>query len=360
MPITVEDISELIRLLREHPEWKERLRRELFPEDLVINSEIFLEVTAEIRSILRRLTEIQEKTEQRLNALAEAQEKTEQRLNALATRVEELAKAQEKTEQRLNALAEAQEKTEQRLNALAMRVEELAKAQEKTEQRLNALAMRVEELAKAQEKTEQRLNALAMRVEELAKAQEKTEQRLNALTQRVEELAEAQKKTEQTLHEFMEITNKRLLILERDMGELKKSNLESRIKLFPGSYLGVFLKKAKLFDPSDIAGILNEDHEELTRADALVEGITKYNQGKKILVVVESSWRAHAHDIERVLNRTKILLKYCKPVIPVVYSEQNPDETVVKKAEESKVVLLTKSKSLYWKDPIIYWENLSN
>ncbi len=136
---------------------------------------------AELRAIVgqlaeaqQRLTEAQQRTEQRLEALAEAQQRTEQKL-------EELAKAQQRTEQRLEALAEAQQRTEQRL-------EELAEAQQKTEQRLEELAEAQQKLAEAQQRTEQRL-------EELAEAQQRTEQRL-------EELTEAQKKTEKGLQEL--------------------------------------------------------------------------------------------------------------------------------------------------------------
>ena len=67
-----------------------------------------------------------------VNRLAEAQEKTEQRLN-------ELVEAQAKTEERLVRLEEAQIKTEERLTRLEEVVERLTEAQRRTEERLGKL-----------------------------------------------------------------------------------------------------------------------------------------------------------------------------------------------------------------------------
>jgi len=99
-------------------------------------------------------------------------------------------------------ILDAQQKTEERLNQLTERVEQLAIAQAKTEERLDRLTERVEQLAVAQAKTEERLNRLTERVEQLAIAQAKTEERLDRLTERVEQLAIAQAKTEERLNQL--------------------------------------------------------------------------------------------------------------------------------------------------------------
>lgn len=102
----------------------------------------------ELKAIVGRLAEAQERTELRMEELAEAQERTEHR-------VEELAEAQKRTEHRVEELAEAQKRTEQR-------VEELADAQERTEQRVG-------ELSVAQTRTEDNLTKLTQAVDRLAK-----------------------------------------------------------------------------------------------------------------------------------------------------------------------------------------------
>jgi hypothetical protein len=92
--------------------------------------------------------------------IAEAQERTEQRIGSLTIAIENLSAAQEKTERRVEALTFAQEKTEGRLEALTF-------AQEKTEGRLEALTTAQENLTIAQER--------------LAEAQERTERSLRDL-----------------------------------------------------------------------------------------------------------------------------------------------------------------------------------
>ena len=183
---------------------EERITRIEFLEFAKTTEENFQKVWKAIG----KLTEAQQRTEQRVEDLAEAQKRTEERVEELAQaqkqteqRVEELAAAQKRTEQRVEELAEAQKRTEQR-------VEELAQAQKRTEQR-------VEELAQAQKRTEQRVEELVEaqkrteeRVEELAQAQKRTEQR-------VEELAAAQKRTEQRMEELAEAQKRIEKVVEK-------------------------------------------------------------------------------------------------------------------------------------------------
>ena len=88
--------------------------------------------------------------------------------NDLKNIVARLADAQEKTEQKINQLVESQK-------ALEITMKELAEAQKRTEQRVDALTVKMEELAEAQKRTEQRVDALTVKMEELAEAQKKTE-----------------------------------------------------------------------------------------------------------------------------------------------------------------------------------------
>ena len=118
MAFTVQDFHDLVRLLAEHPDWREELRRLVLAEDLLGLPRLVHELGEQTRL----LAEAQRRTEARLealaarvDALAEAQRRTEARLEALAARVDALAEAQRRTEARLEALAEAQQRTEQRL-----------------------------------------------------------------------------------------------------------------------------------------------------------------------------------------------------------------------------------------------------
>ena len=103
MAFTVQDFHDLVRLLAEHPEWRDELRRLVLAEDLLHLPRLVRELGEQTRC----LAEAQQRTETRLEALTT-------RVEALTERVDALAEAQRRTEARLEALAEAQQQTEQR------------------------------------------------------------------------------------------------------------------------------------------------------------------------------------------------------------------------------------------------------
>ncbi len=88
--------------------------------------------------------------------------------NDLKNIVARLADAQEKTEQKITLLVESHK-------AIEITMKELAEAQKRTEQCIDALTVKMEELAEAQKRTEQRIDVLTVKMEELAEAQKKTE-----------------------------------------------------------------------------------------------------------------------------------------------------------------------------------------
>jgi hypothetical protein len=73
MAFTVEDYRDLVQLLREHPEWRAELRRELLGDELLRLPELMAENTAAIGRL-----------EQGLESLRQAQERTEARVSDLA------------------------------------------------------------------------------------------------------------------------------------------------------------------------------------------------------------------------------------------------------------------------------------
>ncbi|MGB9757562.1 MAG: hypothetical protein ACPLZE_03715, partial [Candidatus Bipolaricaulaceae bacterium] len=89
MAFTVRDFQDLVRLLREHPEWREELRALLLSAELL-----------SLPELVRGLGE-------KLDRLSAAQLKAEERLARLEELVAELAQAQARTEERLAELAHA-------------------------------------------------------------------------------------------------------------------------------------------------------------------------------------------------------------------------------------------------------------
>jgi len=108
MAFTVRDFHDLVKLLSEHPEWREELRALL--------------LTPEILSLPQLLRELGEKVDR----LAETHLRAEERLSRLEERFSRL-------EERVAELAEAQARTEKVLAELAQRMTTLVEAQRRTE-----------------------------------------------------------------------------------------------------------------------------------------------------------------------------------------------------------------------------------
>ena len=128
MAFTVDDYHDLVRLLAEHPEWKEELRRTLLSDELLALPEI-----------VRELVEAQRRTEERLDALVEAQQHFEERLSRLETTVQRLVEQVEaltEGQQRLTEQVEALTGGQQRLTE---QVEALTKGQQRLTERVDAL-----------------------------------------------------------------------------------------------------------------------------------------------------------------------------------------------------------------------------
>ncbi len=179
----------------------------------------------ELRLALQQLTQVQLRTDQRLEAVAQAQEqlaeaqarteeqvrelvqaqaRTEEQVRELVqaqarteAQIRELAQAQARTEEQVRELVQAQARTDQRTEALARAQERLAESQTRIEQRVDGLTQALERLAEAQARTEEQVQKLTQAQERLAEAQARTEQRVDGLTQALQRLAEAQARTEQ-------------------------------------------------------------------------------------------------------------------------------------------------------------------
>ncbi len=160
--------------------------------------------------------------------------------NDLKNIVARLADAQEKTEQKITLLVKSQK-------AIEITMKELAEAQKRTEQRVDALTVKMEELVEAQKRTEQRVDALTVKMEELAEAQKRTEQRIDALTVKMEELAEAQKKTEVVVQQLLYDMN----MVKKQLGGLSHAvgyGIEDKVIPFMES----FIEKEYGFVPQEV------------------------------------------------------------------------------------------------------------
>lgn len=158
--------------------------REIFDEETASRlTQVFASVFEPIESAIQqvdRSVERQEAAERALEVdkrfdridatlerITQIQARTDERLETLGGRVDDLTAAQQRTEARVEELAAAQQRTEARM-------EELATAQQRTEARM-------EELAAAQQRTDERLDGLGARVDDLTAAQQRTWEEVTVL-----------------------------------------------------------------------------------------------------------------------------------------------------------------------------------
>ncbi len=326
---------------------------EAIEEDLRAKLAVRREDFEALQATIRELTDAQGRSEQRLDRvetalveLAEAQKRTEQR-------VEELAEAQKRTEQRVDRLeiavtelVEAQKRTEQRVDRLEIAVTELAEAQRRTEQRVDRLEIAVTELAEAQKRTEQR-------VAELAEAQRRTEQRVDRLETVVAELTEAQRRTEETLNK---------LILRVDRIEVKLSglvgdNLERKYREKAFSYLGQILRPVHHVPLQDVlpqleAHLTEAEIDELLPLDLLLRGRARRLENKpEVWLAVEVSATVDQGDVERAVNRARLLSKAGFAAVPAVAGEEFT-EGAGQLALQQKVLMLQDGERLNWPEAL--------
>jgi hypothetical protein len=299
MAFTVADYGDLVRLLREHPEWKEELRREIFGEGS------FAELRQAIAETDARIARLQERTDEGFARLTAAQERTDERIAALIA-------AQERTDQSIVALTAAQERTDERLAALTA-------AQERTDQR-------IAELATAQLRTEQRVSELDQRMAELATAQLRTEQRVSELDQRMAELAAAQQRTEAVLTAFMAAQEARNAEFDRrfdanaaehrsilsDLADLRGWRLEEWFRNRPHRLQPELRRPASILvtEVIDIASLLGDgtisraEGQALRDLDLLVSGRAgKADDSRPVYLAVEISGVINRGDVERARDR---------------------------------------------------------
>jgi multidrug efflux pump subunit AcrA (membrane-fusion protein) len=219
-------------------------------------------------------------------------------LNRTEGRIEELAVAQGRTEAKLEELATAQGRTE-------AKVEELAAAQIRTE-------IVVGKLVEAQTQTTLRLD--------------KVEARLDGVDARLDRITEIQAETSLQIRELTE-SHKRFED-RLDRVEIRLAAVDGRSfemvfrERFP-SYIGLFMKKARVIQASELVETLGSALDPLEAADVLRADVVARGRidGDDIYVVGEISCTIHSDDIYRAERRAGYLRKAGLPVVALVACE---------------------------------------
>ena len=187
-------------------------------------------------------------------------------------------------------------------------------------------------LAEAQARTEVRVGGLEEAMRKLAEAQARTEERLGGLEAAMQKLAEAQARTEERLVRLEAVIEKLIVRSDRHEGKLLELSFRERLP----SYLGLFLRRAKVLQPADLLDELEPrldraEVEDFLRADVLARGAV---DGQPTYVVGEVSYMAHASDVERAARRAALLRKADLPAVGLVACETVQPETLAYAREQ--------------------------
>ena len=276
---TVNDLRDLLRLLREQPDWLSEVRRVVLAEELL--------------ALPRELAEVQRRTDERFAELAEA-------IKQLTLRFEE---AQRRNDERFAELAEA-------IRQLTLRFEEAQRRNdERFEEAQRSNDERFAELAEFQRRTDERFAELAEAIRQLTLRFEEAQQRND--------------------NQFADIRGKLLEIEYRNkIGAIFGGRLRKPRVVDAGDVWDM------LRDQLGEAEIRR-----IVAADLIVRGGLLRAQGEgELWLVVEVSSVIDRNDVARAAERAALLRKAGLMVVPVV-AGQRLTQGAVTLAEEFGVAI---------------------
>jgi len=304
-PLSIGSITDLVRILQEHPEWREQLRTLLLSEDQQRFPQRFEQFIREEHEPLRQT--VQELAQQVTRLTLQVERLTEQ-VQALTTQVQALTQRMERVEaqietltQRLNELTQRMERVEAQIETLTQRLNELTQRMERVEAQIETLTQRLNELTQRMERVEAQIETLTQRLNELT-------QRLNELTQRVDELTQRMERA------------------ERDLGELKGAMQELRAaQKAPAYFAQLGFYRIKALEPVELGERLEkaleenqitpEEYQELMQLDLVILA-RRPHEPDLYVFAVEVSWTVDSYDVERAARRAELLRK--------LYPEEKP------------------------------------
>ena len=301
---TVNDLRDLLRLLREQPDWLSEVRRVVLAEELL--------------ALPRELAEVQRRTDERFAELAEAIKQLTLRFEEAQRRNDErFEEAQRSNDERFAKLAEFQRRTDERFAELAEAIRQLTLRFEEAQRRND------ERFEEAQRSNDERFA-------ELAEFQRRTDERFAELAEAIRQLTlrfeEAQQRND---NQFADIRGKLL-------------EIEYRNKI--GAIFGGRLRKPRVVDAGDVWDMLRDQLGEaeirrIVAADLIVRGGLLRAQGEgELWLVVEVSSVIDRNDVARAAERAALLRKAGLMVVPVV-AGQRLTQGAVTLAEEFGVAI---------------------
>lgn len=166
----------------------------------------------------------------------------------------------------------------------------------------------------------------------LAEAQVLAEARLAGVEDRLTRLEQAVEKLAERMNQLTAVVEKLVIRSDRHEGTLLELKFRDRL----ASYLGRYLRRAKVLQPADLldeveASLESAEVDDFLRADVLAQGTVN---GEPTYVVGEVSYTADASDVERAARRAALLRKASLPAVGLVACEAVHPETVAYAREQ--------------------------
>lgn len=205
-------------------------------------------------------------------------------------------------------LADAQERTQEALRDLSL-------AQRRTEETVRDLSRTVQELVQTQQETSREIHKLQVVVKHHTT-------RLGRIDKKMLEATQERRAMKDDLEVLKHGQNE----LRRNQNDLRGQSYEQKIRDRADAIFGYFLKRGRkmrneigdyLEEAEEKDQISEHEHEQVLACDLLWGGKLKKSK-EELFLVVEVSWQAEAHDIQRAYERSNILRSIGIESVPVV------------------------------------------
>jgi chromosome segregation ATPase len=331
MNVEIHSVQDLVRIIREHPEW----RRELV---VALLGDEFLQIPerlAHVEEVLARLVESHERLAGSHERLRESHERLAESHARLTERVDRLTESHER-------LAESHERLRESHERLAESHERLAESHERLRESHERLAESHERLRESHER-------LAESHERLAESHERLRESHERLAESHKRLAESHEKLIEEVRELRAVVEQlvfRMARAESDIGHLRGELLEIRYQQRAPALFGYYVRRPRVLNVGHFLDDLREQGHEFTQDEWLQLGAidlllsARHPQTREpVYIVVEVSRMIYPDDVERAIERAEMLRQRGVSAYPAVAGEGIEPEAR-EMAERSRIFVL--------------------
>lgn len=171
---------------------------------------------------------------------------------------------------------------------------------------------------------------------------------LARLSEQMEKLAATQDRQAEdikVLKDDVSVLKSDVSVLKGDVATLKGKSYEVDYWLKAAGIFGAFIRSGRnrmddiatqLYEAVDAGQVTEQELDQVLSADMLWGG-KLHKDGTDITVVLEASWRAEAHDIERAAERAQVLRRIGVVAVPMVAGVEWNDDALALAVAESIV-----------------------